>query len=90
MVRTLNISLTQEQLTWVKGKKDEGGVASTSDLVRDLIRREPEKEAVDLEAEFGALAKRSDAGPPPMDQIVATARDVGKELLGEHQAARGS
>ena len=90
MVQTLNISLTQEQLAWVRGKKDQGGFASASDVVRDLIRREQEKEAAQLEAEFEALAKCSDAGPPPVERIVATARKVRKELLREHQAARRS
>jgi Arc/MetJ-type ribon-helix-helix transcriptional regulator len=88
MVKTLNISLTQEQLTWVKGKKEQRGFASASDVVRDLIRREQEKEAAELEAEFEALAKRSDPGSPPVEQIVATSRKARKELLREHQATR--
>jgi Arc/MetJ-type ribon-helix-helix transcriptional regulator len=81
MAQTPNIVLTPGQLAWVKGKKDERGFASASDVVRDLIRRGQGKEAAELEAEFQALAKCSDPGAPPIAEIVATTRKVRKELL---------
>ena len=55
MAETLNISLAPGQLAWLKASKAEEGFATASDVVRDLIRRQQEKERADLHAEFEAL-----------------------------------
>jgi len=40
MVTRLKVSLSEEQMAWVKSRKDEADFASVSDMIRDLIRRE--------------------------------------------------
>src|SRR4051812_49858061 len=57
MATTLNISLSQDQAAWIKSRKDEAGFASASDVIRDLIRREREKELAALETEFDRMDK---------------------------------
>ena len=38
MANTMNISLSEEQKGWLQSRRAAGGFASTSDVVRDLIR----------------------------------------------------
>ncbi|PWU08958.1 MAG: hypothetical protein C5B50_28590 [Verrucomicrobia bacterium] len=86
----MTISLTREQLAWLKSKQHQRGFATASEVVRDLIRREQEKEAAKIEREFRVLAKSSNPALPPIKQIVAITRKVRKELLREHEMARRS
>ena len=44
MAKTLNISLSEEQKGWLNSRRETGGFASTSDVVRDLIRSRQDKE----------------------------------------------
>ncbi len=90
MAETLNISLTADQLAWVKGRKEQGGFATSSDVMRDLIRREQEREWERLKTEFEELAKESLPGPAPVEKIAATVRKVRKELRPKYEAARRS
>jgi Arc/MetJ-type ribon-helix-helix transcriptional regulator len=89
MATTLNISLPEEQVAWIKSRKAEAGYASVSDVFRDLIHHEREREQARLEAEFDELNNRDRAREgPPMDYIISTARKVRKRIQGER--ARGS
>ncbi len=84
MVKTLNISLPEDQAAWINSRKTEAGYASVSEVFRDLIRHEREKEDARLEAEFEKLNSRDLAqGGPPIDYIVKTARKVRKKLMEE-------
>src|SRR5437868_2456548 len=67
MATTLNISLSQDQAAWVKSRKEEGGFASASDVIRDLIRQERARTLAKLEAEFAKMDKQDGAdGPAPV------------------------
>ena len=89
MAETLNVSLTPNQLAWVKGRKEQRGFASTSDVMRDLTRREQEREWTQLKAEFEELLKDPCApGPEPVQEIVSLVRQVRKELRPNHAAKR--
>jgi Arc/MetJ-type ribon-helix-helix transcriptional regulator len=65
MAETLNISLAPGQGAWLKARQEEEGFASASDVVRDLIRRQQEKERADLQAEFETVATRAFSSPSP-------------------------
>ena len=87
MATTLNVSLSPDQAAWVKSRKDEAGFGSASDVIRDLIRRERDKELTRLEAEFEKMDKQDGAeGPAPVQEIVNRVRKVRKELLRRHEA----
>ncbi len=82
MATTFNISLSDDQVAWIKSRKLEAGYSSDGDVVRGLIRREREKEEERLEAAFEKLEKRDlGEGPTPVDHIVAVTRKVRKRLL---------
>lgn len=88
---TLNISLSEDQVGWVKSRKDEAGFASASDVIRDLIRRERDKELAALEVEFEKMDKQDGGdGPAPVEEIVSKVRKVRKRLLKRHEAERRS
>ena len=89
MAETLNISLSPGQLAWVKSRKEQEAFASASDVIRELIRREQEKERSALATEFDRLDKDGAAGPEPVEEIVSAVRKVKKELR-RHEADRGS
>ena len=79
---TLNISLSPDQVAWVKSRKDEAGFASASDVIRDLIRRERDKELTAVEAEFDKMDRENGAeGPAPVEEIVSKVRKIRKRLL---------
>ena len=79
---TLNISVSQEQAAWVRSRKESGNFVSASDVVRDLIRREREKELAAIESEFARMDQRDGAdGPEPVEEIVTAVRKVRERLL---------
>ena len=91
MVKTLNISLTPEQVAWINSRKTERGFATASDVVRDMIREKQEGEWRRLEKEFDEMSERDGApGPEPVDEIVAICRQVKRKLRKEREAARCS
>jgi antitoxin ParD1/3/4 len=49
---TLNISLAEEQKGWLNSRREAGGFSSQSDVVRDLIRSEQEREQKALLKQF--------------------------------------
>ena len=55
MANTLNISLSAEQKGWLNSRREAGGFASTSDVVRELIRNRQEKEQAELLERFQQL-----------------------------------
>ena len=85
MAETLNISLSPVQLAWVKARKEHGGFASASEVIRDLIRREQEKEWVVLSAEFDRLDKTGAAEPEPVEEINRIVGRVKKERREAHR-----
>ena len=89
MATTLNISLSQDQAAWVKSRREEGGFASSSDVIRDLIRRERDKELARLEAEFEKMDERDGVdGPAPVEEIVSTVKRIRAGLLKRHETRR--
>ena len=90
MAATLSISLSDYQLAWIKSRKAEGGYTSASDVLRDLIRREQEKEWGQIEARFNELSKDGAPGEPPIQEIVSTVRKVKRELKRKREAGRRS
>ncbi len=91
MVKTLNISLTPEQVAWINSQKTERGFATASDVVRDMIREKQEEKWRRLEKEFEGMSKRDGAPEPePVEEIVAICRQVKRKLRKEREAARRS
>src|SRR5437773_4617195 len=91
MATTLNVSLTQDQAAWVKSRREEGGFGSASDVIRDLIRRERDKELARLEAEFEKMDRRDGAdGPAPVEEIVGTVKKIRADLLTGPAGLNGS
>jgi Arc/MetJ-type ribon-helix-helix transcriptional regulator len=89
MTTTLNISLSRDQAAWVKSRKEEGGFASASDVIRDLIRRERDKALARLEAEFDKMDKQDGAnGPAPVEEIVSRVKKIRTELIKRHETRR--
>ena len=79
MAETPNVSLSPGQLAWIESRKAEGGYASASDFIRDLIRREQEKEWTALQAGFEQMSKDGAPGPEPVEEIMAVVRKVKSE-----------
>ncbi len=89
MAMTLNISLSQDQAARVKSRRQEVGFSSASDVIRDLIRRERDKELARLEAEFEKMDKRDGAyGPAPVDEIVSRVKKIRAGLLKPDETRR--
>jgi antitoxin ParD1/3/4 len=91
MAETLNISLSPGQLAWIKSRKEQGGFASSSDVIRDLIRREQEKHWLVLQAQFKEMDKKdAGSGPEPVEEIMEIVGKVKRERRQRHEANRGS
>jgi Arc/MetJ-type ribon-helix-helix transcriptional regulator len=76
---TINISLTEAQKAWVMSRKEQGGFASASDVFRELIRREQEREWETLGREFDALSKDGGIGQEPVEEINRIVGQVKRE-----------
>ena len=85
MAETLNISLAPGQLAWLKARKEEEGFATASDVVRDLIRRQQEKERADLRAEFELLRRDGAPEVEPVNEIMKIVTRVKKERREAHR-----
>jgi antitoxin ParD1/3/4 len=79
MANTLNISLSEEQKSWLNSRREAGGFASTSDVVRDLIRSRQEKERADLLERFHQLEGDGSAEAEPVEAVLKIVRRVKKE-----------
>jgi antitoxin ParD1/3/4 len=78
MPSTLNISLTDEQKGWLNSRKEAGGFASTSDVVRDLIRTEQEQEKQILLNQFRKMEADGSNKAEPAAKILALVKKVKK------------
>ena len=78
MPSTLNISLTDEQKGWLNSRKESGGFASTSDVVRDLIRTEQEQEKQILLNQFRKMEADGSNEAEPAVEILALVKKVKK------------
>ena len=78
MASTLNISLTDEQKGWLNSRREAGGYASASDVVRDLIRSQQESERKRLEQQFRALEADGSNEPEPVADVLARVKHVKK------------
>lgn len=76
---TMNISLPDQMKAWVEAQTEDGKYANSSDLIRDLIRREQIKQekiaALNEKIEEGFASGISDKS---LDQIMS-------EILGKTQ-----
>jgi antitoxin ParD1/3/4 len=79
MANTLNISLSEEQKGWLNSRREAGGFASTSDVVRDLIRSRQEKEREELLQRFQQLDGDGASGAEPTDAVLKIVKRVKKE-----------
>lgn len=82
MANTLNISLTEEQKSWLNARREAGGFASTSDVVRDLIRSRQEIEQMELLRRFHELDGEGRSGGEPVDAVLKIVKQVKKERRG--------
>ena len=79
MANTLNISLSETQKAWLKSRREAGGFASTSDVVRDLIRSRQEKEQAELLERFQQLDDEGSEEAEPREAVLKIVRRVKKE-----------
>jgi antitoxin ParD1/3/4 len=78
MPSTLNISLTDEQKGWLNSRREAGGYASTSDVVRDLIRSQQEAERQRLAQEFRDMEADGSNEPEPAAAVLARVKQIKK------------
>ena len=79
MANTLNISLSEEQKGWLNSRREAGGFASTSDVVRDLIRSRQEKEQAELLQRFRQLDGEGAEAAEPVEAVLKIVKRVKKE-----------
>jgi len=79
MANTLNISLSEEQKNWLNSRREAGGFASTSDVVRDLIRSRQKKEQAELLERFQQLDGDGFESAEPAEAILKIVKRVKKE-----------
>ena len=79
MANTLNISLSEEQKGWLNSRRETGGFASTSDVVRDLIRSRQEKEQAELLERFQQLNDEGSEEAEPTEAVLKIVKRVKKE-----------
>lgn len=79
MANTLNISLSEEQKNWLNSRREAGGFASASDVVRDLIRSRQEKEYADLLKRFQDLDGEGSEGAEPTEAVLKIVKQLKRE-----------
>ncbi len=71
---TMNISLPDQMKSWVEEQSRDGRYANSSDYVRDLIRRDQQRQMAVTEIQ-AAVDAAIDSGPlRPMDKAATLAR----------------
>lgn len=79
---TMNVSLPQEMKDWVEERARSGDYANSSDVIRDLIRREKERRQAlaELQAlvDEGMASGLSERSP---EEIMLDARERARHLL---------
>lgn len=78
MPSTLNISLADEQKGWLNSRREAGGFASSSDVVRDLIRSEQERETAMLINQFRRMETEGSNDSEPVADVLAMVKQVKK------------
>ena len=78
MPSTLNLSLTDEQKGWLNSRREAGGYASASDVVRDLIRSQQEVERQRLAQQFRDMEADGSSEPEPAAAVLASVRRIKK------------
>ena len=75
---TMNISVPDPMKDWVQAQIDEGKYASSSDYVRDLIRKDQQEKdkLAALQAAITLGIESGDAGELDMDAIKKKARQL--------------
>jgi putative addiction module CopG family antidote len=79
MANTLSISLTEEQKEWLDSRRETGGFASASDVVRDLIRSRQEQEQAQLLERFQRLDRDGSDQPEPVEAVLKLVKQVKKD-----------
>lgn len=74
---TLNISLAEEQMGWLNSRREAGGFSCQSDVVRDLIRSEQEREKTALLKQFRQMEREGSDQPEPAE-VLAMVKKVQK------------
>jgi Arc/MetJ-type ribon-helix-helix transcriptional regulator len=79
MANTLNISLSEEQKGWLNSRREAGGFASASDVVRELIRTRQAQEQAELLERFQKLDGDGADGAEPVGAILEVVKRVKKD-----------
>jgi len=79
MASTLNISLSKEQKEWLQSRREAGGFASASDVVRDLIRSRQQEEQSQLLRRFQKLDADGSDEPEPTESVLAIVKRVKRQ-----------
>jgi Arc/MetJ-type ribon-helix-helix transcriptional regulator len=79
MANTLNISLSEGQKGWLNSRREAGGFASTSDVIRDLIRSHQTQERAELLKRFQELEADGSESAEPVEAILKIVKQVKKE-----------
>ena len=69
------ITLTRQQHEWIKAQIDAGHYTNDSEYIRDLIRREQERQA-DVDAIRAALIEGENSGEPKPFDVGAFKRKI--------------
>jgi Arc/MetJ-type ribon-helix-helix transcriptional regulator len=78
MATTLNISLEEEQKSWVSAQREAGGFSSASDFFRALIRERQEREQTALLKEFRGMEKDGSDEAEPAAEVLKLVKQVKK------------
>ena len=79
MATTLNISVTEEQKSWLNSRRETGGFSSASDVVRELIRNRQDQEQAELRRQFAALDSAGGSNETEPASVLEIVRQVKKE-----------
>jgi antitoxin ParD1/3/4 len=79
MAITMNISVTEEQKSWLNSRRETGGFSSASDVVRELIRNHQEQEQAELRRQFAELDAADGSSETEPAAVLEIARKVKKE-----------
>jgi antitoxin ParD1/3/4 len=79
MAITMNISVTEEQKSWLNARRETGGFSSASDVVRELIRNRQEQEQAELRRQFAELDAADGSHETEPAAVLEIVRKVKKE-----------
>ncbi len=79
MATTLNISLEEEQKGWLNARREAGGFASASDVVRALIREAQERDQAILLKRLKAMETDGSTKPEPEAAVLSIVQRVKRE-----------